>query len=108
VPGHPDERLQRLSERFHGERGHVLRLGPDQRRRLPEYVVDVGQEVATVYRPPRSSRRGNASYEHEAGDVGGGRKISGRRRIVADSRGRTYVVPGSSRMRWSPDRGLIG
>jgi hypothetical protein len=107
VPGHPDPKLQRMSEQFHGERGHILRLGPDQRRPLPEYVVDVGQEVATVYRPARSSQRGRNTWEHESGDVGG-RKISGRRRIVADARGRTYVVPGSSRMRFDPRKGLVG
>lgn len=108
APG-ADARLERISERFHGTGGEVVRLGPDQRRVPPELVVRVGEEVATAYRPSRRSRRGGTDWEHQAGDQGDGRpRARGRRLIVADAEGRTYVVPGTSRMQFDADQGLIG
>lgn len=109
VAGHPDPKLREMSRRFHGRDDQIVRLGDDQRRSPPKYAVLVGREEAIAYRPPRGSQRSGAVWEHSAGDRGGGNpRQSGRRLVVADDRGRTYVVPGTSRMRWDPDRGLVG
>lgn len=103
-----DARLSEISRRFHGTESEVLRLGPDQRQMPPELVVRVGEEVATVYRPSRRSRRGGTVWEHLAGDQGDGQpRARGRRLVVADAEGNTYVVPGTSRMQFDPDRGLV-
>jgi hypothetical protein len=102
-----DPRLEEISERFHGTPAETAILDEDQRP--PREVVVIGEEVETVYKPDRHSRRGGVEWEHEAGDRGPGLpKLRGRRLLVADARGRVYTVPASSGMRLDPDRGLVG
>jgi hypothetical protein len=108
-PNHPDEKLRDMSRRFHGRPDQILHLDADQRRPPPQHVVLIGHERATVYRTPRSSERSGADWEHEAGDRGMLRRnASGRRILVADERGRVYLLQGSSSMRFDPDQGLVG
>ncbi len=104
-----DPMLREVSERFHGTPDEVAILEPDQRQPPPEKVVVIGEEKAVVYQPDRHSRRGGIEWEHEAGDQGDGqRKLRGRRLLVADAEGNVYTVPGSSKMEFDPDRGLVG
>ena len=108
-PGHADPKLREMSQRFHGRPDQILHLDPDQRRPPPVHVVKIGEERATVYRPPRGSERSGADWEHQAGDRGPLRRnASGRRILVADERGRVYLVHGDSGMFFDPDRGLVG
>jgi hypothetical protein len=108
-PNHADPKLREMSERFHGRPDQILHLDEDQRRPPPKHVVLIGQERATVYRPPRGSERGGADWEHESGDRGMfQRNVGGRRLVVADEHGRVYLLQGSSSMRFDPDRGLVG
>ena len=108
-PDHADPRLREMSQRFHGRPDQILHLDEDQRRPPPVHVVKIGEERATVYRPPRGSERAGADWEHAAGDRGPLRRnASGRRILVADERGRVYLVHGDSPMRFDPDRGLVG
>jgi hypothetical protein len=107
-PHHPDPRLREISRRFHGVETEILHLDPEQRRPPPVHVVRIGEERAITYRPSRRSERGDADWEHSAGDQGPLRRnASGRRLLVADERGRVYVIRGTSRMRFDPDRGLV-
>lgn len=104
-----DPRLAEISRRFHGTEREIVRLDPDQRRTPPRDVVLVGEELATVYRPHAHSGRGQDVWEHAAGDQGDGKpRRRGRRLIVADAQGRTYVVPGTSAMRFDAEQGLVG
>lgn len=104
-----DPRLRAVSQRFHGTPDEVAILEPDQRQPPPEKVVVIGEEKAVVYQPDGHSRRGGIEWEHSAGDRGQGhRKLRGRRLLVADADGNVYTVPGSSRMEFDPDRGLVG
>ena len=102
-----DPSLEEISERFHGTPAETAILDEDQRP--PREVVVIGEEVETVYRPDEHSRRGGVDWEHEAGDRGPGLpRLRGRRLLVADARGRVYTVPGGSKMKLDPDRGLVG
>lgn len=104
-----DPTLAALSRRFHGTDVEVVRLDPDQRRAPPAEVVLLGEEVATAYRPHRHSQRGGTVWEHQAGDRGAGKPSApGRRLIVADREGRVYTVPGTSRLAFDPEEGMVG
>ncbi|MGE5619043.1 MAG: hypothetical protein ACM3US_07265 [Sphingomonadaceae bacterium] len=102
-----DPRLEAISERFHGTPAETAILDEDQRP--PREVVVIGEEVETVYRPDRHSRRGGVEWQHEAGDRGPGLpRLRGRRLLVADADGKVYTVPAGSKMKLDPDRGLVG
>ncbi len=103
-----DPRLEEISERFHGTPDEVAVLDDDQRRTPPREVVVIGEEVETVYRPDRHSKRGGIDWEHSVGDVGEGKpKLRGKRYLVTDGED-VWTVPGSRPARFDPDRGILG
>ncbi len=103
------ERARAAARIFHGtHQGTVVKLNPDERR-LPEYMVLVGEVNAIEYIPPENSARGGAVWRHEATDLGGGKRSKNRPLLVADpDTGLVAVVKHNSALRFDPERGLVG
>ena len=97
-----------MSEAFHGNKRHVLVLS-EQERRLPKYVVELGQMPELDYQPTRSERAG-AIYQHTAGDRGFLMpKARGKPLLAADPRNRRpLIVPMRSPVVFDEERGLVG
>lgn len=102
-------KAKRLSSNFHGTAGEVIELSAKERR-LPRYVVALGEMPEVKYEPPTDSKRGQYTYVHRAGDRGFGKKGSNAKPMLAvDPRsGKPIIVPMRSPVKFSSRRGLVG
>lgn len=102
------EDAQRLSEEFHGNKNQVWELEPHERR-LSRFVVKAGSLQDFTYDPGRGSTKGDALYEHEAGDRGLlAPKAKDKPLLVVDPKTRRpALVPNRSPMKLT-GRGFVG
>ena len=102
------EAAQRLSEEFHGNRNQVWELEPHERH-LSRFVVKAGSLQDFTYDPGRGSKKGDALYEHEAGDRGLlAPKAREKPLLVVDPKTRRpALVPNRSPMKLT-ERGFVG
>lgn len=108
-PGSELAKAQRLSQKFHGNPNEVIELS-NKERKLPKYVVALGEMPALGYEPRQGSVRANTLYVHESGDRGLLQSKSKNRPVLAadPKTGRPLIIPMKAPVKFSSSKGLVG